>query len=821
MLKKVICIIVSIVFLTTNMSFALSPEPGSNIPDTREGMYAAGQKLWADKRSPGHLDSALEAPTRFRGSRIARLPFTVNFIDPKSSDVPEGWEKNPLLFSSNLIEALEYYRDNEALIPSDLLEIKEGYFEVDEESGELPIARLEASRDGKYTLVVHTKFVQMWNHIIENDIWFEYDLEGLEKRTTSVAWGIFYRLAKHEMMDIVNISTPEPITKGGGHLSSSNESLIVRRDEQSANFLGGRYHNINDAIWLWFLGSYTFTDKVRYDNTVFKERLEWIFTSNEAFNINLQEEFPWFAAYGAHRDHGVNLALAINRQFFSRKKGNSSRLISVPALHVDKELIADYVDRKANITNTLAATGRDSQEVTIGDVIYKVSSTLDDSTKFLRWVRDYMDKLESKVSNDEDFQKLLIAANSNFTNFMKEQLLDFAREVRNKKDAFENAATPEEKKAADIIYGQADKNFGDLILNIWRHIKPINLASKNTDAKSMIRVVGDEGNTVGLVPDDPKVKIIADDSGDSDSDPVKNVDKTLPSDRFFGYETTLGAKPSRSYEEFITPRRKADAIAERLGGRNLVTEFTVFLEMEGPGSEKTVIEEPLLEDQRSRIWEAVNLLHDTQIEVFIPQSITLTDSIKKALTKLESRGVPLKVTRYGNVGSYGKEGEWLLAGLLEENPGAQRIIITDKRVNERLNFLINEHDPRLAKRFKGIRILSVEELSGRKSREKESMFQSRLLMMAILGRLAGDKTAREIEAKNLLREMLEDSFISPSVNLFQFMYMLTSDAQDDDYQGSRQIRERVSYFISPERTISLIKKLETELRIVKEFWTYA
>ncbi len=335
---RIVSAIVAFAFLFNDIAYGLSPaivssEMGKGA-STRDDMYALGQKLFGARRGPGSLNLDIFKPQKFAGEApaIPGITFAVDYSKP-----PAGWENNPILQKTNLIEALEYFRDNEARISTEKLEIKEGYFDVDETKGELPISRIERHGD-RYILVVHTKFVQMWNHIREHDVWFEADINGT-KRTMSAAWGLFYRLAKHEMSDLKKEGL---VPKSIGHITYyPDKDLGITEDEITANTIGGKYNLINDTIWMWFLGSYCFGDTTRYDNYTLARRLRWFFRASHPDLENLRKEFP--SMIEADKEEAFQLACAINFRFFGDMK-------KVPEFEVKDDLVKEGQAREARMT---------------------------------------------------------------------------------------------------------------------------------------------------------------------------------------------------------------------------------------------------------------------------------------------------------------------------------------------------------------------------------------------------------------------------------------------------------------------------------------
>ncbi|MFH1846439.1 MAG: hypothetical protein ABH869_02650 [Candidatus Omnitrophota bacterium] len=372
-MKKILNICIAVLFTLNNMAYALGPDTVSGDPVMRQEMYAGANQRWREKVGPGgtwldRMRSKLQRK-KFIGEKPDLEDMNIFSMENDKKDLqPFAWSKNPILEKTDLIEALEYFRDNEALIPKHLLEIREVYYELDEEKGKLPLPRIETYKQSggtyKYVLAVHTKFVQMWNHIRENDIVFQYQFRDHEFRDISLAWGIFYRLAKHEMADLKHLKDGLYGQKGGGHVSNRQklgfaDGIIgIQENETFTNLIGGRYKIINDSIWLWFLQSYCFYDSTRYNNHMFRKRLDWIFDDvkdgkfvEQFTNLMVTMNDPRLLTFTK------KLAQAINFHFFSREG------IKVPELTVAPNLIKEYEERKAFISGYALYAGGGNLEI--------------------------------------------------------------------------------------------------------------------------------------------------------------------------------------------------------------------------------------------------------------------------------------------------------------------------------------------------------------------------------------------------------------------------------------------------------------------------
>ena len=390
--KKVIAITVAMLFLFNSVSYALAPWTKMNDADTKRGMNALGLKKFAEKNgTPGAEEEGKRGPGNYEGEKTPVIGVSdgakVDYDNLQGSPLL----KNPMfkklhetgMFEREnrdklLIAALTYYAREEAQIPEEALEIQEGYFEVKE--GELPIARIQPLGDGKYRLVVHTSFVRMWNHILENDVWLNCSFDRHEERLVSVAWGVFYRLAKHEMADLKK-GDETYLPKGGGHLiwSVAGKKLVAPKEgprgETDANRIGGRYTLVNDGIWMWFLGSYAYNNNTRYNGNLLKRRLDWFFAPESAKDkeLRLADEFPNLGEDALDLNRAILLAERINYNFFG-EKGRES--VVVPDTSVKAKAVIRGDDILSNLVRVISTSFVESQTV-----VSEGDSVLEDTFK--------------------------------------------------------------------------------------------------------------------------------------------------------------------------------------------------------------------------------------------------------------------------------------------------------------------------------------------------------------------------------------------------------------------------------------------------------
>ncbi|MCX5666142.1 MAG: NUDIX domain-containing protein, partial [Candidatus Omnitrophica bacterium] len=352
-INRALSLVVLSTFLLNDICFGLGVQPGSTQAPIKDAMYALGRKLIATKVGPGSIDWDKCPPGSFVGN--GQVP-GAEFINADYSNPPAGWANNPILQKTNLIDAFKYFRDNEAKIPPEFLDIREGFFDVDAEKGELPISRLEASIEQgriKYTLIVHTEFVQIWNHIRQNDVWYKPENSD---RVRSVAWGIFYRVAKHEMTDLRKNGSK---IKSAGHIGFSFGGLQIEEDEAAANGIKGQYSVTNDAIWMWFLASYAFANTTRYNNETLSERIKWLCLGDGRQYIKGEFPLTWDQSHETLGEKRVlkpmtDLACGINYHFFSTGR-------SVPEFEIDQTFVEEYMERAGKIVRNLYATGSGEQ----------------------------------------------------------------------------------------------------------------------------------------------------------------------------------------------------------------------------------------------------------------------------------------------------------------------------------------------------------------------------------------------------------------------------------------------------------------------------
>ncbi|MFH1846587.1 MAG: hypothetical protein ABH869_03430 [Candidatus Omnitrophota bacterium] len=423
-MKKICSIVISAVFLINNFAYGLGTIPASLLPEKQKEILAGAGKRFAVKRGDGAIDwdkftgspenfigEAPEIPeVKFKKAEYEKLIVPGKGLVKQYKNPPKEWKNNPILEKTDLIEAFTYFRDNEARIPEKFLEIKEGYFKVDEQAGELPICRLENHGEDKYVLVVHTKFVQMWNHIRANDIWFEFTRAYQKRRIASLAWGIFYRIAKHEMTDLAESGSG----KSSGHIEAWISKFVeegegsiptVEGDERKANQIYGGYNRVNESAWLWFLGAYAFADTTRYNNNTLNDRLNWFFgdevkelAKQDPGKYDFSEVFAIENLYEdeVERNELINGACALNYHFFSQKG------VKVPEFKVEQKYRTAYKKRRRNIIGDPLYMGGSSEKNKFLSALEKLTIPADESLRCVEMI-DLIEQFAVVYSKEEGF----------------------------------------------------------------------------------------------------------------------------------------------------------------------------------------------------------------------------------------------------------------------------------------------------------------------------------------------------------------------------------------------------------------------------------
>lgn len=830
MARKIISIVVAALFVINDICFGLGVMPGSTRQGTPEAMYAAAQRLLAIRRGPGAINfDESNISRRFEGgrglydpevgpddirypSKYQTISVPVNYEKP-----PTGWKNNPILKETNLIKALEIFGDKEARIPADRLQFKEGWFPVNEDAGELPIARIERTGEGKYVLIIHTKFVKMWNHIRENDVWLELYMGEYNRRTVSAAWGIFYRLAKHEMAELSKLGD---IVKSAGHISYNPESL-PQDDETLANEIGGNYALVNDAIWLWFVGAYCFNDKIRYDNDEFLKRIDWFFDSPEAKELKLHLEFPNLIEDPEKKMLARAFAFTINHDFFNRPNIRGPIDLNSP---VNPKFVEEYKDRESlraalNITEApMYAAGSkgwpaeqsaaNADELSFNGQVNIINSFLEKNnisksslslvnkpwpTPSLR-ISD-----EPKLTDISSLSKAPILKTLTLAGTSVEDISSIEKLVNLEILSLSFNPIKDISAVANLT------NLRELYLN-WTQVADISPLKGMNLARLFLEgaknITDEQKQIYELFQNHPHPKNFEVINSLGELITYDNVQIFIDGYPAYTGDSGVGIKEAK------TPVIPYESGREESALINVISEYIVDVGLDkGPGA----VELP--PDVKADIYKTINLLRDSQIEIFVPQSFKLTENMKKALEdigKREGRDT-IQCREYTD--------DRHLLQLLQGPPpsGVKRIVLENPR-NKKSSFL-SYHADKYPEVFRFIRLLSVRlprDYENMKSGVK-TVYQAKMMTMAILARLfENDKTPM---VETLLKGMLRECLDVDDEAFEKFMDELGMSNEEIGRLTSDEVTARIIRFLGI--PIRLVEKIGREIYLMKAFWIAA
>ena len=222
--------------------------------------------------------------------------------------------------------------------------------------------------------------------------------------------------------------------------------------------------------------------------------------------------------------------------------------------------------------------------------------------------------------------------------------------------------------------------------------------------------------------------------------------------------------------------------------------------------------EQIVQVDKTNIWEAVNLLHNGQMEILVPQEMALTFEIKKFLKEINKRHRKeiVHLTEYSSM----EHLEQLLSR--QTNNEVKRMVLTDFRSSDEFQDLIDKK----TEKFQGIRVLSFHLPENYYTRDSKirAFEQYDMIMIAILARLLEQDKTPMVET--VLKQMLQahtifGKFLSEQ-ELNEFIDNLRSD---DLSEGIAQIKKRLLFFLK--KPVGLINQLQKNVTLMREFWTSA
>ena len=278
----------------------------------------------------------------------------------------------------------------------------------------------------------------------------------------------------------------------------------------------------------------------------------------------------------------------------------------------------------------------------------------------------------------------------------------------------------------------------------------------------------------------------------------------------------------KKYKYLFTKKRKA-ALEEDLP--KIISEYKLRIRdaegVEGPGASRKLIPgEPGKPGELQQIWQAIELARKTNIQVFYPQSVKLTKPVQQLLTALRQRGVVIHDTKY-HLDKNNPTEEGLMNALAnDKEKGAEAIVILDGKISQvlsdRLESPDNEADLEL---FRDVRMLPITVPKEFKTDEKEVAFQAQMFRAGILGRILKRGTKEYVAVSDQLTRLMEGSLAGSKVKPGEVVTQLAKE--DNEGATVDNIRDRIRPFMQGGWVVNLVKQLEWELRVLKEFWTYA
>lgn len=874
-MQKITCLTVAILFFVNDICFGLGTMPASVQTAKRNEIldYARG-KFWAAKEGRWALQDAfkkLESQKKFTGEQfltdsasgqdiLKTNGYDIEFVPADYSNPPAGWENNHILQQTDLIKALEMIRDR-AGISKDRLEIKEGWFFVDNEKGELPIDRIEAMPGGKYVMIVHTDYAQKWKYIREHDIWFRANIKPGERRTVSVANSLLYRPAYHAMT--VLSTKDKSVFKSHGHFMPDVGKPHLSED--IANMIGGNYALPNDAAWMWYLGSFEFADTTRYNNGTFLERMKWFFESKYAKQEGLAGEFMNLFNNPEKLTLAMAIAYAINYNFFNRpgievpitpiinlksyeealgrdKKREDARIAEWPIYATGKE----PTPVKPPLTMAPAATEISTTDIialftkmaskdgryyvkTVDRVIAAIA-LLDSGIinpeyiDFLKSVADNVDcepkervmasaaLLRHGVKEAEYRQYLTLVANNNLSdkNFI-------ARIIANGALLASDISVTETRDFLNLVAGNLNRKWLERIMacaelyargiELGKYDSPLRLVVNGSFADYDTKLFAHIALlNVGVEIQESLAYLqrIAEN---------QNQDSEL---RYTAYAVLLGyyTKLARA-EEPISPdmaKEKRDQSIKALVETTdvslvkIISEYIVRIGSDkGPGAEKLSFSDP------ESIYKTVGLLENSQIEIFIPQHLRLTEDMQKAIKEIGKREgkTPVSCRQYSDLQG--------LAKMLESPSNAKRIVltnVTDKKSQDDMVYFVRAY-PEF---FRYTRLLNIATPTNYQNMDnlEKTVYQAKIITITVLARLfERDKTPM---VESLLRGMVKGCLDVDDRGMDAFMSEL-GRSEDGAGLKRQELVDRILFLLG--KTIKVAERIGQEIQLMKNFWIAA
>ena len=311
-------------------------------------------------------------------------------------------------------------------------------------------------------LRIHPNFKQDFNDIKDTNIGFSHTLENGVIRWVDLADSIAYRAAMHEF----NLSG----RKGLAHAKKEKDGRVSYSDsELLANFVGRNYSLVDDAMWLWYLHSYSMSDIGCVSDDKFEEQLRlWLFIKQEHLDkmkdsqdkrdrIDARDEFPALLEDDQAKEQAISLALQINKEFRRRYNPNKS----------NKNLQSELKNKPSMTDQAIRATGghsyRRKPERELNEKIAEMRASLDQQRDINRAIEDLeFIMADYKNANSAEQKDDLTKRFKPLLHFLAEIYHSISSDLEENKDfTFYQKLLQEKNKEQDELYKKiidADKN---------------------------------------------------------------------------------------------------------------------------------------------------------------------------------------------------------------------------------------------------------------------------------------------------------------------------------------------------------------------------
>ncbi|MBN1353973.1 MAG: hypothetical protein JW994_04825 [Candidatus Omnitrophica bacterium] len=296
------------------------------------------------------------------------------------------------------------------------------------------------------------------------------------------------------------------------------------------------------------------------------------------------------------------------------------------------------------------------------------------------------------------------------------------------------------------------------------------------------------------------------------------------------HECIITLKPKREITEFTvmakspTPGRYIDIVTGTITAEpetsSLIEEYSKWILQlagnDGPGTEDLAWakaqEVKFTSDEWQGMFEAVNLLHKTDIEVILSQEGTkLTGNTRRIIRQMKTRcsgnGSYFNVEEFSTISDRRSLETVLRSGKRE---GLKRIIVvTDEGSRKAVSALLKK-DPQL---FNCVRVINISlpvNYSRMRANQK-TLYQADLLNKALFARLYYNNSSQYL--KGIVRQMFKDCVDSVD----DFLKEL--GRPDNENETEDEIKTRINRLLG--KVVSLLEKLEEELRMTRVFLTFA